>query len=46
MVPSDTRQVWFMLDEFASLGRTQSVEPLLTKARRSEGFIEAERFEH
>lgn len=31
------RRVWFFLDEFASLGRVQSIEPLLTKARKYGG---------
>lgn len=35
--PSADRRVWFLLDEFASLGRIQSIEPLLTKARKQGG---------
>lgn len=35
--PDSTRRVWFFLDEFASLGRINSVEPLLTKARKNGG---------
>lgn len=31
------RRVWLALDEFASLGRIQSIEPFLTKARKSGG---------
>ncbi len=35
--PDSNRRVWFYLDEFASLGRVQSIEPLLTKARKYGG---------
>ena len=35
--PSSTRRVWFAIDEFASWGRIQSIEPLLTKARKNGG---------
>lgn len=38
MPPSDTRRVWFFLDEFASFGRIQGIEPLLTKARKYGGI--------
>lgn len=31
------RRVWLALDEFAGLGRIQSIEPFLTKARKSGG---------
>ena len=37
MEPDPDRRVWFLLDEFASLGRIQSVEALLTKARKQGG---------
>lgn len=35
--PDSARRVWFFLDEFASLGRINSIEPLLTKARKNGG---------
>lgn len=35
--PSDARRVWFLLDEFASFGRIQGIEPLLTKGRKFGG---------
>lgn len=35
--PDAGRRVWFFLDEFASLGRINSIEPLLTKARKNGG---------
>lgn len=37
--PDSTRRVWFFLDEFATLGRINSVEPLLTKARKNGGAV-------
>lgn len=35
--PDSARRVWFFLDEFASLGRINGVESLLTKARKNGG---------
>lgn len=35
--PSDTRRLWFLLDEFASFNRIQGIEPLLTKGRKFGG---------
>ena len=37
-LPEDReRRVWLVLDEFAGLGRIQSIEPFLTKARKCGG---------
>ena len=33
----DQRRVWFFVDEFATWGRIEGVEPLLTKARKKGG---------
>lgn len=35
--PSRIRRIWFFLDEFGSIGRVQSIEPLLTKSRKAGG---------
>ncbi len=36
--PSDVRRLWFFLDEFATFGRIQGIEGLLTKARKCGGI--------
>lgn len=35
--PSDTRRLWFSLDEFSSFGTINSIDSLLTKARKYGG---------
>lgn len=37
MSPSSDRRLWFVIDEFATWGRIQSIDPLLTKARKNGG---------
>ena len=32
--PSNTRRIWFAVDEFSTFGAIQSIEPLLTKGRK------------
>jgi len=37
--PNPNRRVWLIIDEFASIGRVQSVEAVATKARKAGGCL-------
>lgn len=37
--PSRTRRVWLIIDEFASIGKVQSIEAVATKARKVGGCL-------
>lgn len=37
--PDQARRVWLIIDEFASIGRVQSVEAVATKARKAGGCL-------
>lgn len=37
--PSPTRRVWLIIDEFASIGKVQSIEAVATKARKVGGCL-------
>jgi type IV secretory pathway TraG/TraD family ATPase VirD4 len=39
MPPDPRRRVWLVIDEFASIGRVQSVEAVATKARKAGGCL-------
>lgn len=39
MPPSPTRRVWLIIDEFASIGKVQSIEAVATKARKMGGCL-------
>lgn len=39
LTPNPTRRVWLIIDEFASIGRVQSVEAVATKARKAGGCL-------
>lgn len=37
--PDASRRIWYFLDEFATLGEINGIEPLLTKARKNGGAV-------
>ena len=37
--PDDKRRVWLVIDEFASIGKVQSIEAVATKARKAGGCL-------
>lgn len=39
LTPDPSRRVWLIIDEFASIGRVQSVEAVATKARKAGGCL-------
>lgn len=39
LTPNPSRRVWLIIDEFASIGRVQSVEAVATKARKAGGCL-------
>lgn len=39
LTPNPARRVWLIIDEFASVGRVQSVEAVATKARKAGGCL-------
>ncbi|VTU42669.1 MULTISPECIES: type IV secretion system DNA-binding domain-containing protein [unclassified Variovorax] len=39
MPPDENRRIWLVLDEFASIGRVQSIEAVATKARKAGGCL-------
>jgi type IV secretory pathway TraG/TraD family ATPase VirD4 len=39
MPPDPNRRIWLVLDEFASIGRVQSIEAVATKARKAGGCL-------
>ena len=39
LTPNPQRRVWLIIDEFASIGRVQSVEAVATKARKAGGCL-------